>query len=147
MDFPKFELGPHSHGRLYATPRDPSIYSSHIQKLIEQCVRSVFQLPCYAIRSRARHGRMSLARQIAMYLAHVAFSLSLTQTGRLFGRDRTTVAHACGVVEDLRDDPAIDKALTVLASILTASTPSTGGATDTMRSILPHEAQQHTAKK
>ncbi len=147
MNFPKFEQGPLSHGTLYVQPCEPSIYSSHIHKLIEQCVRSVFRLPCSAIASRARHGRVSLARQIAMYLAHVAFSLSLTQTGRLFGRDRTTVAHACGVVEDLRDDPAIDKALSVLATILTAPTPPSGGASETMRSILPHEVQHHTAKK
>jgi chromosomal replication initiation ATPase DnaA len=54
-----------------------------------------------------------------MYLAHVAFRLSLTEVGRLFNRDRTTVAHACGVVEDLRDDQIIDRALTVLAAALT----------------------------
>jgi hypothetical protein len=54
-----------------------------------------------------------------MYLAHVAFRLSLTEVGELFGRDRTTVAHACGVIEDLRDDEIIDRALTVLAAALT----------------------------
>jgi Bacterial dnaA protein helix-turn-helix len=53
-----------------------------------------------------------------MYLAHVTFRLSLTEVGRLFDRDRTTVAHACAVVEDLRDDQIIDRALTVLAAAL-----------------------------
>jgi chromosomal replication initiation ATPase DnaA len=43
-----------------------------------------------------------------MYLAHVACGLSLTEAGALFSRDRTTAAHACGVVEDKRDDPAFD---------------------------------------
>ncbi len=57
---------------------------------------------------------------MAMYLAHVAFRLSFTQVGNLFGRDRTTVAHACGVIEDLRDDEHLDRALTVLAGALTA---------------------------
>ena len=33
---------------------------------------------------------------------------SLTAVGALFQRDRTTVAHACGVVEDRRDDPDLD---------------------------------------
>ena len=28
--------------------------------------------------------------------------------GRFFGRDRTTVSHACAVIEDLRDDPEFD---------------------------------------
>jgi chromosomal replication initiation ATPase DnaA len=43
-----------------------------------------------------------------MYLAHVVGGLSLTEVGTLFARDRTTVAHACGVVEDRRDDPELD---------------------------------------
>ena len=57
---------------------------------------------------------MALARQVAMYLAHVGCGLSLTETGRLFERDRTTVAHACGVIEDRRDDPIFDRALDLL---------------------------------
>lgn len=44
------------------------------------------------------------ARQVAMYLAHVAAGLSLTATGRLFDRDRRTVAHAAAIIEDRRDD-------------------------------------------
>ena len=43
-----------------------------------------------------------------MYLAHVVCGLSLTEVGALFARDRTTVAHACEVVEDRRDDPELD---------------------------------------
>lgn len=49
-----------------------------------------------------------------MYLAHVACGLTMSDTGRLFGRDRTTVAHACGVIEDKRDDPLFDRALDLL---------------------------------
>jgi chromosomal replication initiation ATPase DnaA len=54
------------------------------------------------------------ARQVAMYLAHVSGGLSLTEVGRLFGRDRTTVAHACSKVETRRDDPLFDRALDLL---------------------------------
>ena len=43
-----------------------------------------------------------------MYLAHVVCGLSLTEVGTLFARDRTTVSHACSVVEDRRDDPELD---------------------------------------
>jgi hypothetical protein len=82
---------------------------------------SVFRIPVRALRSRGRAAPISLARQMAMYLAHVAFRLSLTEVGQLFGRDRTTVSHACGVIEDLRDDQIIDRALNVLAAAL--STP------------------------
>ena len=48
--------------------------------------------------------RVSLARQVAMYLCHVAFAMNFEAIGRAFGRDRTTVAHACKVIEDRRDD-------------------------------------------
>jgi len=34
--------------------------------------------------------------------------VSLTEVGHLFERDRTTVSHACGLVEDRRDDPDFD---------------------------------------
>ena len=43
-----------------------------------------------------------------MYLAHVAYGLTLTQVGILFGRDRTTVAYACRIIEDRRDDCVFD---------------------------------------
>ncbi len=47
-------------------------------------------------------------RQIAMYVCHVSLQVSLSDIGQAFGRDRTTVGHACHVVEDRRDDPAFD---------------------------------------
>lgn len=57
---------------------------------------------------------VALARQVGMYLAHVSFELSLTEVGMLFTRDRTTVAHACSVVEDRRDDPRFDRTIDLL---------------------------------
>ena len=59
----------------------------------------------FALPLKAPH---SFARQVAMYLAHVVCGLSLTEVGALFARDRTTVAHAWGVVEGKRDDPELD---------------------------------------
>jgi chromosomal replication initiation ATPase DnaA len=64
--------------------------------------------------------RVAFARQVAMYLAHVACGLTLTEVGALFARDRTTVAHACGVVEDRRDDPELDGSLEHLESAVTS---------------------------
>lgn len=57
--------------------------------------------------SRCR-ARVARARQLAMYLAHVMLSHSLTTVGEAFGRDRTTVSHACALIEDMRDDPLFD---------------------------------------
>ncbi len=58
-------------------------------------------------RSRAA----AFARQIAMYLAHVGFGLSMADIGRAFGRDRTTVVHACHLIEDRRDERRFDDLL------------------------------------
>jgi chromosomal replication initiation ATPase DnaA len=34
--------------------------------------------------------------------------LSMSEVGRGFGRDRTTVLHACHLIEDMRDDEEFD---------------------------------------
>ncbi len=49
------------------------------------------------------------ARQVAMYVCHVALGLRMIDIGRGFGRDRTTVMHACHLIEDLRDDEEFDR--------------------------------------
>ncbi len=46
-----------------------------------------------------------------MYLAHVTLGLTYSEVGRAFGRDRTTAAYACQLIEERRDDPAIDAVL------------------------------------
>jgi len=66
----------------------------------------------------------AFARQVGMYLAHVAFGLSLTEVGALFARDRTTVAHACTLVEDRRDDRCFDRALELLEGAVCLLRPS-----------------------
>lgn len=58
-------------------------------------------------RSRGRAG-VAATRQLAMYLTHVMLGRTLTDVGELFGRDRTTVSHACALVEDKRDLPRFD---------------------------------------
>jgi chromosomal replication initiation ATPase DnaA len=67
-----------------------------------------------------RRGRAAaaFARQTAMYLAHVHVGLTLSQVGRNFGRDRTTVAHACARVEDSRDDPHFEQVISCLEATL-----------------------------
>jgi chromosomal replication initiation ATPase DnaA len=82
---------------------------------IEHAVGQVFGIAGKDLRRSTRgRAKVALARQVAMYLAHVGCGMSLTETGRLFGRDRTTVAHACGVIEDRRDDPLFDRVLDLL---------------------------------
>ncbi len=60
----------------------------------------------------------SEARHLAMYLAHTGLGWPLARVGAAFGRDRTTVGHACRRVEDRRDDPAFDRSVEVLEDCL-----------------------------
>lgn len=50
-------------------------------------------------------------RQVAMYLSHVVLSVPYRSIAIAFGRDRTTVVHACSVTEDRRDDAGYDRFL------------------------------------
>lgn len=59
-------------------------------------------------------------RQIAMYVCHVSLRLSLSDIGEAFGRDRTTVGHACHVVEDRRDEPAFDEFVSAVERMVAA---------------------------
>jgi chromosomal replication initiation ATPase DnaA len=83
--------------------------TSRVRWAIESAVAAVFEVGVEDLRGRTRgSARTAFARQVAMYLAHVGCGVSLTEVGHLFERDRTTVAHACGLVEDRRDDPDFD---------------------------------------
>jgi chromosomal replication initiation ATPase DnaA len=88
-------------------------------RLIESLVSTAFGIPIAELRAEKR-GRASaaFARQAAMYLAHVHLGLSLSAVGASFGRDRTTVAHACACVEDCRDDPKFERILSHLEAAL-----------------------------
>lgn len=72
---------------------------------VAACVMHDFGVDADCLMAASRGSpRVSLARQVAMYLCHVAFAMSFEAIGRAFGRDRTTVSHACKVIEDRRDD-------------------------------------------
>lgn len=82
---------------------------------IELAVTRVFGVELEALGQVSRGvARIALARQVAMYIAHVGCGLTMKEAGQLFGRDRTTVAHACLTVENRRDDPMFDHALDLL---------------------------------
>ena len=82
---------------------------------LEALVAQTFQLTRADLHARSRcEAPIAFARQVAMYVAHVRLALPLTEVGRRFGRDRTTVAHACRVVEDRREDPRLDRLVATL---------------------------------
>jgi|GEM_PF-2618621 len=71
-------------------------------------VARAFRLPAADLLAPTRRADVALARQVAIYVAHVGLAETLTAAGRRFGRDRSTAAHACRRVEDRRDDPGFD---------------------------------------
>ncbi|MEL6967734.1 MAG: helix-turn-helix domain-containing protein [Pseudomonadota bacterium] len=95
----------------------------HFRDAVTQlCLRTVSLALCVPLEHLAAANRckadIALARQVAMYLAHTQFSLAMTEIGLAMGRDRTTVSHACNLVEDRRDDDDFDLMLTQLEDLL-----------------------------
>ncbi|MCB1547710.1 MAG: chromosomal replication initiator DnaA [Hyphomicrobiaceae bacterium] len=102
--------------------------------IIENAVSRVFAVKVDDLQAPTR-GRadVAFARQVAMYLAHVGGGLTLTEVGRLFRRDRTTVAHACMIVEDRRDDAGLDASLEFLECVVRAAVRARTGTDQTTR--------------
>jgi len=97
------------------------LISDSILKIVEQTVSTAFEVRLAELRSTSRgNARAAFARQIAMYLTHVCCGISLTGVGRLYHRDRITVAHACSVVEDRRDDPKFDRIVNILEAVVSS---------------------------
>lgn len=91
----------------------------HLRHTIDQVVARVFDVPPSKLGGERRDlAPIALARQIAMYTAHVTFGLSLTRVGLIYRRDRTTVRHACSLVEDRRDEPDFDRSLDLIEGIV-----------------------------
>lgn len=62
----------------------------------------------------------SHVRQVAMYVCHVAYSMPMGEVAEAFGRDRSTVGHACRMVEDRRDDRAYDTFVAIVERMASA---------------------------
>ncbi len=83
---------------------------------------AVFSLPSKELRKPGRTAMsVSRVRQIAMYVAHVVLRLRMSDVGRGFGRDRTTVIHACQTIEDLRDEPEFDRIVSMFEQVASAA--------------------------
>jgi chromosomal replication initiation ATPase DnaA len=96
----------------------PAANAEQLCRRLEFLTAAAFAVSVDEMRARSRRARpVAFARQSAMYLAHVMLGLSYSATGRLFDRDRTTAAYACRLVEDRRDDPAVDHVLLALEDV------------------------------
>jgi hypothetical protein len=87
-------------------------------RMIAGVVAAALGVTAHELRSPSRGtAPVAFARQAAMYLGHVVFGLSLTRLGRGFGRDRTTARYACRMIEEYRDDPAVDQFFGMLEAV------------------------------
>lgn len=88
-------------------------------RLVRRVVSEIISLTGDRTQMRRDRRRMLChVRQIAMYVCHVSLSIPMTEIGQAFGRDRTTVGHACHVVEDRRDDAGFDDFITGIERIV-----------------------------
>ena len=91
------------------------------EAMIDICA-ALFNVSSKELRQTGRTSNgVARVRQIAMYVTHVVLGVSMQEVGRCFGRDRTTVRHACHLVEDMRDDEDFDLAVVRIERVALAA--------------------------
>ena len=91
------------------------------EAMIDVCA-ALFDVSSRDLRSPKRCDQgVARVRQIAMYVCHTSLSISLTEVGRGFARDRTTVSHAVQAVELMRDDVDFDHVVEQVERIANAA--------------------------
>ena len=93
---------------------------------IEQVIYATaeqFQIAPQDLTGKCRSGRVSLARQVAMYLIRELIQSSLPQIGAVFGgRSHTTVLHSCAkIVEEMTSDGSIRQHVAQIRQKLTGA--------------------------
>jgi chromosomal replication initiation ATPase DnaA len=85
--------------------QDPAVFlTAQRAGMAAFVVAQVYGAPVEEMRKPTR-GRphVARARQIAIHLAHSVFAMSHRQLAREFGRDRSTIHHACQLIEGMRE--------------------------------------------
>lgn len=91
------------------------------ESMIDICA-ALFNVSSKELRQSGRTGAgVSRVRQIAMYVTHTTLRISMHEVGRGFARDRTTVRHACHLIEDMRDDEDFDRTVILTERVALAA--------------------------
>lgn len=90
-----------------------------LAQFVNQMVAATVDLPPEKL-LQCNRGKASAARarQISIYLMHTTLSFSYTEIGKIYSKDRTTISHACHVIEDLRDNESFDLKLNRLERMI-----------------------------
>jgi chromosomal replication initiation ATPase DnaA len=109
-------------------PDQRRLAASREERVVELCecvidiVAALFNVCGKELRAPGRSPlAVARVRQVGMYVAHVCLHLSMNDVGRGFGRDRTTVLHACHLIEDLRDEPEFDRMVAMTERVTEAA--------------------------
>lgn len=88
------------------TFQDPAIFlSSQRAGLAQAIAAQIYIVTAAEMRGRTRgRPRAARARQIAIHLARRVFEMSHKQLAAEFGRDRSTICHACHLIARLREE-------------------------------------------
>lgn len=99
-------------------PQAPGEWEQATELVLRVTTRA-FRVDKHELLSKRRSkADIAFARQVAMYLAHIVFGGTYREVGELFDRERATVAYACSLVEDERDDVSFDQKLDLLEDSL-----------------------------
>ncbi len=95
--------------QILAESGQPTSAVTDVSRIVER-VAAAFGVSEKELLGLSRLRNVMRPRQVAMYLARELTGLSLPRLGAAFGRDHTTVLHACRkVAEEVKDDAALAK--------------------------------------
>lgn len=105
------QTGRHS-SKLPSSPsHEVSSQEAQMQLVLSYMHCSQHVAPEYMLGPSRGSRHLSSARQGFYYLLHIAFGMSFTHISQHVGRDRTSVSHGVGQVEERRDNENMDRAL------------------------------------
>lgn len=83
-----------------------------------------FEVSVADLRSSRRGGnQVARIRQFGMYIAHTMFGLSMAEVAHAFSRERTTVKHACHLIEDMRENAGFDREVSAFEYLIRSIYP------------------------
>ena len=88
------------------TLQDPAIFLTASRVGLAQAITAqIYAVTAAEMVGRTRgRPRAARARQIAIHLARSVFDMDLKQLAAAFGRDRSTICHACNLIARLREE-------------------------------------------
>jgi chromosomal replication initiation ATPase DnaA len=107
--------------RVYAAKRSGRalLRDRRAARIIDLVAAAHAVTPAEVLSRRRCSTEVAVARQLSMYLVHTLLGRNYQEVGVLFGRDRTTVSHACARTEDRREDKSpFEVDVTAIESIL-----------------------------